>query len=402
MTQSAQTATRPAADVQRKLRGAADEQLAQVVALVDAMPARGAADALIAPLRARLAAIDPIRPLSITRLLFRPLDPVITTGPRWRPGAPAVPRTALSSIGDAVIARLGPLASSIQASIAGCDGKQHAIVNQAGAKLWPPATAMLTQMPIPSDWGFTTGLPAGCYPEIRANIAAVLHQAVPLSQRTRDAGGVDATPAISAILQTTQAHHPAGLGIVLAVLLADGVTAAPVLLAALAMPGAQVDLAVEHTLDRAEHMLTAMLPSVGLAAASFQAAHIAALLDALDAPGVRPALRAQAQRTRQLADEACRSRLLQALDQEFLPKLAATGAELDDAAVTGLESVARGLRRLAMAGRRFGAAAVYDKLLGRTAAGACASINSTLTRMERLRLAELLIGSDAALKLPAV
>lgn len=397
-----QAATRPVADVQRKLRGAADEQLAQVVALVDAMPARGAADALIAPLRARLAAIDPIRPLSITRLLFRPLDPVITTGPRWRPGIPAVPRTALSSIGDAVIARLGPLALSVQASIAGRDGKQHAIVNQAGANLWPSATAMLAQMPIPADWGLTTGLPEGCYPEIRANIVAVLHQAVPLSQRTWSPGGVDAAPAISAILHATQAHHPAGLGIVLAVLLADGVTVAPVLLAALAMPGAQVDLAVAHTLDRAQHVLTEVLPSVGLAAASCQAAHVAALLDAIEGPGARPALRAQAQRIRQLADEACRGRLLEALDQEFLPKLAATGAELDDEAVTGLESVARGLRRLAVAGRRFGAAAVYDKLLGRTAAGACASINSTLTRMERLRLAELLIGSEAALKLPAV
>lgn len=401
MTQLAQPATRPVADVQRKLRGAADEKLAQVVALVDAMPARGAADALIAPLRARLAAIDPIRPLSITRLLFRPLDPVITTGPRWRPGTPTVPRTALSSIGDAVIARLGPLASSIQASIAGRNGKQHAIIHQAGAKLWPLATTMLAQMPIPADWGLTTGLPEGCYPEIRANIAAVLHQAVPLSQRTHGTVGVDPAPAVTAILNATQAQHPAGLGIVLAVLLADGVTAAPVLLAALAMPGAQVDLAVEHTLDRAQHVLITVLPSVGLAAASFQAAHVAALLDAIEAPGVRPALRAHAQRTRQLADEACRSRLLQALEQEFLPKLAASGAELDDAAVTGLESVARGLRRLATAGRRFGAAAVYDKLLGRTAAGACASISSRLTRMERLRLAELLVGSDAALKLPA-
>ena len=402
MAQLAQPATRPAADVQRKLRGAADDQLAQVVALVDAMPARGAADALIAPLRARLAAIDPVRPLSITRLLFRPLDSVITTGPRWRPGAPAVPRTALSSIGDAVIARLGPLATLIQASIAGRNGKQHAVVNQAGAKLWPPATAMLAQMPIPADWGLTTGLPEGCYPEIRANIAAVLYQAVPLSQRARDVGGGDSAPAINAILNATQAHHPAGLGIVLAVLLAEGVTAAPVLLAALAIPGAQVDLAVEHTLDRAQHALTAVLPSVGLAAASFQAAHVAALLDAIEGPSVRPALRAQAQRTRQLADEACRSRLLQALDQEFLPKLAATVAELDDEAVTGLESVARGLRRLAMAGRRFGATAPYDKLLGCTAASACVSVNSTLTRMERLRLAELLVGSDAALKLPAV
>jgi len=288
MTQLTQSATRPVAEVQRKLRRAADEQLAQVVALVDAMPVRGAADALIAPLRARLATIEPIRPLSITRLLFRPLDPVITTGPRWRPGAPAVPRTALPSIGDAVIAQLGPFAQAVQASIAGRDGKEHAIVNQAGAKLWPAAAATLARLPIPAGWSLATGLPEGCYSEIRANMAAVLHQAVPLSQRMRDAGAADSAPAINAILNATQADHPAGLGIVLAILLADGCTAAPVLLAALAMPGSQVDLAVEHTLDRAQHVLTAVLPSIGLAAASFQAAHIAALLDAIEESGARP------------------------------------------------------------------------------------------------------------------
>ena len=86
MAQLAPQQRPPVAEVQRKLHRAANEQLAQVLALVDAMPARGAADALIAPLRARLASIAPARPLSITRLLFRPLDPVITTGPRWKPG----------------------------------------------------------------------------------------------------------------------------------------------------------------------------------------------------------------------------------------------------------------------------------------------------------------------------
>lgn len=402
MAQAAQPAVRPVAEVQRKLRSAADEQLAQVVALVDAMPERGAADALIAPLRSRLAAIEPIRPLSITRLLFRPLDCVITTGPRWRPGVPAVPRTALPSIGTAVVEQLGPLAASVQASIAGRDGRERAVADRAGANLWPTAAAVLARLPLPADWAASTGLPDACYPEIRANIAAVLHQAVPLSQRTRDAGGPDPTPGISEILNATQSEHPAGLGIVLAILLADGATAAPALVAALARPGVPVDPAVEQTLDRAQHMLSTFFPSVGLAAASFQATHIAALLDAIEGPGARPALRALTQHTRELADEACRSRLLQALEQEFLPKFAASGNALDDAAVAGLENEARGLRRLAMAGRRFGAAQTYDKLLGRTAAGACSSTVSTLTRMERLRLAELLVGTDAALKLAVV
>lgn len=397
MAQLAPTVTRPIAEVQRKLNRAADEQLAQVLALVDAMPERGAADALIAPLRARLATIEPARPLSITRLLFRPLDPVIA-GPRWKSGSPAVPRTALSGIGSAIVARLGPVAPPIQTMIAGRKGKDQAVVDQAGATLWPYGAAALTDLAMPADWVVASGLPESCYPEIKANILAVLHQAVQLSQRTQHTA-VDPAPAIIAILAATQAAHPAGLGIVLAILLADGALAAPVLLAALKIPGTQVDLAIEQTLDRAQHLLTAVLPCVGLAAASAQVMHLAALLDAVEGPGMRPALRSQAQRTRELADEACQSRVKQALEQELLPRLAATSAILDDAAVAGLEAVARGMRRLSVAGRRLGKGAAYDKLLRRTAADACMSANSTLTRMERLRVAELLVGSEDALKL---
>ncbi len=290
MAQLASAPHRPVADVQRKLHRAADEQLAQVLALVDAMPSRGAADALIAPLRVRLAAIGPVRPMSITRLLFRPLDPVITTGPRWRPGSPAVPRTALPSIGNAVIARLGSIAAPIQAMIAGYQGKDQAVVDRAGAALWPEAAAVLAELPMPFDWGLATGLPESCFPEIRANIAAVLHQAVPLSQWTRDPGASVPLPIVKTVLTATQTTHPAGLGTVLAVLMANGSSAASVLVAAFALPGQQVDVAVEQTLHRAEYVLTSILPSVGLAAASVQITHIAALLDAVEGPGARPTL----------------------------------------------------------------------------------------------------------------
>ncbi|MBC7801266.1 MAG: hypothetical protein H7Z10_11645, partial [Gemmatimonadaceae bacterium] len=246
-----------------------------------------------------------------------------------------------------------------------------------------------------------TGLPTGCYPEIRNNVVAVLLQAVAIVDIPTDPAGPDATPAVKAILTATQDHQPGGVGIVVAVLLANGVTAAPVLAAALRLPGAQVDPAIEQTLDRAQHVLTTVLPSVGLEPAFLQATQIASLLDAVDGPLARPPLRAQAQRTRVLADQACQARLIQALDQDFLPKLAAANAVLDDGALMALEGVARGVRRLSLVGRRLGDGAVYDKLLSRTAAGAFASSN-TLTRMERLRLAELLVGADAALRLAQV
>ena len=398
-----QLAKHPVTEVQHKLRTAGDEQLAQVVALVDAMPARGEADALIAPLRARLAALEPARPLTFTRLLFRPLDPVIVIGPRWRPGVPAVPRTALPSIGQAIIARLGPAVAPIKEMIAGHNGRERAVAADAGRALWPAAAAVLDRLPLPADWRHVTGLPESCYTEIRSNIEAVLHQAVPLRQRAQDGDATGLVHASStAILAATQAQHPAGLGIVLAVLLADGAEAGPALLAAMAIPGAQVDSAVEQTLDRVQHVLTNVLPSSGLAAASSQAKRVAALLDAIEGPCARPMLRSQTQRTRQLADQACQGRLRQALDQDFLPKLAGPGTVLDDAEVTDLESTARGLRLLATVGRRLGGGTKYDQLLCRTAADACAVTDSTLTHMERLRLAELLVGSDAARRLMLV
>lgn len=389
--------SRPVTEVQRKLHHAADQQLAQVLALVDAMPARGAADALIAPLRPRLAAIEPIRPMSLTRLLFRPLDAVIMAGPRWRPGMPAVPRTALPALGDAIVGQLGPMVKPVQAMIAGQDGRDQAVVAAAGAELWPAAAAIAAALTRPPDWAASTGLPDGCFVEIRTSIAAVLHQAVPLSLVPRD--GADPAAAVKAIVGATQATYPGGLGIVLAILLADGMSVGPGMVAASAVPGPALDQAVEQTLDRAQHLLSTVLPALGLAVASTQAMHVASLLEAIDAPPARPALRAQALRLRTLAEEACRSRLLQGLDQEFLPKLAATAAAADDAGVAALEAVARGLRRLSLVARRLGPAAFNDKVMGSTAHGVCHADGSSLSRMERLRLAEILVGTEAALRL---
>ena len=74
-------------------------------------------------------------------------------------------------------------------------------------------------------------------------------------------------------------------------------------------------------------------------------------------------------------------------------------APLDDAAVDRLESVARDLRRLGRAGRRLGQPAAYDALLARIAKEVGALSAPGLTRMDRLRLAELLVGAQDALRL---
>lgn len=406
-------------DVRRKLVQARDDQMAQVVALVDALSQRGQADALIAPLRPRLALLASSRPITVTRLMFRPLDPVIVPGPRWRPGMPAVPRTALGCLGGAVAPRLGAVGMTIQAILAGlppgasADSARNAAA-RAGAMLWPAAAAVLDNLLTPPDWTDSTGLPPSCFGPVRAAAAAVLHQASRLARLDAgaDDGEIDITAGVNAILIDAQSR-PGGLATVLAMLLAHGPSAA-LLAGAIsggppngalpglaALPAGALDLAVEQSLDRAETLVETVLPGVALAVAAGHARDVAALVAALEQPGSRPSLRAQAGRTRQAADQACRTRMAQAVQQDLMPRLldASDGAPLDDAEVGRLESVARDLRRLGRIGRHLGQPAAYDALLTRIGKEVGGLSAPGLTRMDRLRLAELLVGAQAALRL---
>src|SRR6185437_13356228 len=106
-------------EMQRNLIAARDEQITRVVAVVDALADRSAADALIAPLRPRLQQLRPPRPIRLARLLFLPLDPLIVPAPRWRPGDPLVPRTALTPLADLVRSTDGAVVTRVEASLAG-------------------------------------------------------------------------------------------------------------------------------------------------------------------------------------------------------------------------------------------------------------------------------------------
>ncbi|MGI4944299.1 MAG: hypothetical protein ACRYHQ_27710 [Janthinobacterium lividum] len=406
-------------DVRRKLVQARDDQMAQVVALVDALAQRGQADALIAPLRPRLALLAPNRPMTMTRLMFRPLDPVIVPGPRWRPGMPAVPRTALGCLGAAVAPRLGAAGMTIQAILAGLPpgapgDKMRDTAAQAGAMLWPAAAAVLDNLLTPPDWTDSTGLPPSCFGPVRAAAAAVLHQANRLAGLDAGADGeeINIAAGVNAILIDAQ-FHPAGLATVLAMLLAHGPSAA-LLAGAMsggppsgaspglaALPTGTLDSAVEQSLDRAGTLVETVLPGVALAVAAGHAWDVAALVTALELPGSRPSLRVQAGRARHATDQACRNRMSQAVQQDLMPRLleASNDTPLDDTEVGRLESVVRDLRRLSRVGRRMGQPAAYDALLTQIAKEIGGLSAPGLTRMDRLRLAELLVGAQAAFRL---
>ena len=104
-------------EVSRGLVQARDEQILRVVTMLDAMPHRGEADQVLAPLRPRLARLRPPRPLRFARLLFLPLDLLIVPAGRWRFEHLTIPRTAIPPIAAMVESALGPLGASIVAMI---------------------------------------------------------------------------------------------------------------------------------------------------------------------------------------------------------------------------------------------------------------------------------------------
>lgn len=385
-----------APDVQRRLSQAGDARLSQVVALLDRMEVRGEADALLDPLRPRLAQIAPVRPLTLSRLLFQPLDPVIEPGMRWRPGAAAVPRSALAPLGNAILRRLGSCPAA-QSAIEGRDWSDAAAVAAAGSVLWPAALETLHALPQPPGWG-EAGLGSTSFEAVRESVAAVLQHAGLLHRWPTEPDRPELRRVLAGVLAGTQARNPRGLATVVAVLLANAALAPCVLAAAATLPGTAPEAAIEQALARTERGLAISMPAATLPIACAQALNAVLLLDAVDGPGAQIRFRPLAQQARRAAEAACRSRVVQAMDQEVLPALAAP-AFLDDAAAASLEAATRDIRRLSTVGQRLGSAPAYATLLNRTAAGILSVPGPALSTMDRLRLAELLVGADAALQM---
>src|SRR3954451_19478819 len=129
------------------LRSATDAQLSQVLALIDAMPVRGSADALIAGLRPRVAKLHACRPLTMTRVLFAPLDALIVPPRAWRPGAVTIPRSVLGFVSTPVLTSLPALRAELEMSLKGVLTNDTDGLLAAGDRLWPAAATVLATAP---------------------------------------------------------------------------------------------------------------------------------------------------------------------------------------------------------------------------------------------------------------
>jgi hypothetical protein len=398
----------------RNLAEVNDARVIQVVALVDRMAERGAADDLIEPLRARLGQIRPPRPLRFSRLLFLPLDPIIVPAPRFRAGTPTVPRTALAPFAAVVHAALGPRAAEIETAIAGRTAEDTETVQRVGRGLWPEAAAILTSAPQPPAGWTAAGLPAALYPTLARGVAAVLQQAANLQAIVADAAaGLPISLAVvDAVLADAAPAGPEAWSLVLAVLLGRLPDADAVLVQANAWTARRGDPALRAAFDQVSEAqvaglespdgATAEMAGSDLAAAGIQVHRMVGLLDGLGDEAAPAARRARVTAIRQRVDSCCRTRFANGLAGEFLAPLHALLQSPEPQAVKRLETTARQLRALETEARRVGSAPTYDALL-RQAAVVVRNVASDagLALIEKVRLIEILAGPEEALALLA-
>ncbi len=396
--------------LRRLLVDARADQITRVVAMIDSLPERGEADDLLTPFRARLAEINPPRPLNFPRLLFIPIDPLIVPGPRWRRGTLGVPRTVLTPLARHVGRALAEDATAIEAMIAGRSVADRAVIHAAGAKLWPAAARVLTSASPPPDWQDATGLPVSDHAAIAGAIAVLLAQAVPI-QRLVDglSGGEapdDAEMALRAILASAAERGSQALAVMIALLMnrLPSFSRLPELAREIAAAQDKdgrmaAERATEHTLES-----LANSPAIALAAngtgglvhAAETIAHATTLLTGLaEQSAARPDRQLLIDELRRSIDRACRDSFSLLLERHLLAPLASL-ATVDDDTITGLEAVARDLRAFEQASRQAGSGELYDRIL-RDAGKRIAA--TSLPRIDRMRLVEILNNSDTALAL---
>jgi hypothetical protein len=392
------------------------EKLLRIVAMIDAMGERGAADALLSPLRHRLATLRPARPLRFGRLLFQPLDPVIVPGVHWQPDSPTIPRHALPPITQAVRTLLGDRVHEIDAMIAGCTSCDHAAITRIGSLLWPRAAdAILAAASqgarAPANW-VEAGLRSPLYAPMTHAIGTAWrwhrrlqamemegHSAIPGADQEAIAimvGGIAREPIL------TQA-------MMMAVLLARLPHVASLLQATIAALGtgpeqtalrAAGTRAIEGLTAQLEDGLEAHVSGTDLAGSGPEVRRLSSLLDELARHANTPARRASFIAMRQRLDASCRTRFQTGMLDDLLAPMQARTEALDGASQTQFENAARSLRGLETQARRIGGADLYDDMLGAASqAMQLAANRGVLTLPRQVRLIEILSGPEAAMAL---
>lgn len=403
-------------DLQRTIARAADARIAEIVTFVDSLPERGAADALLAPLRGRLLHIRPQRRMGFSRLLFTPANTMVVSATHWNRNSVTIPRTALRCLAVQARAHLGPIAAGIDARfdarIAGSTEEDRAMILREGQTLWHLAADYFRSAELPDDWTSQTGLAAADHTAIARPLATLLHVATTAEAFADRAGtGRAVSPtqirdclgdAAAWIGRTPSSLPP--IGMLVGVLLARLPRPEDVLVAAGDLAQAAADPSIRQASDLAIDVLlagstTALADQPDLSVVRQDLERLSVLLDTLEQPGpaCRPARRSALAALRRDIDATCRQRF----DAEITRCVQAARDDGEsgatDVETTLLEGDMRRLRRLEATARAFGGGPSYDRAIT-AAAERLAHTSARATRAcDIARLIEILDGPEAAL-----
>jgi hypothetical protein len=395
--------------LKQELTQASNPQVMRIVATVDALMSRGAADDLVAPLRQRLIGLRPPRPLRFARLLFHPLNPLIVPPTRWRLGHLTIPRTALGPIAEQVHRTMGEAGIAMDAAVNGHTDAETDLIVSLGQSLWPEAARILAEPAIPASWE-TTHLGDATYRQLADTVSTLLDQSVALEATSAStANGLMGLRAenIGHILSQVADKHAEVLPMMITLVLVRLPQAAAMLAAF--QPGAAGTALHAATNQAAELLLRQLDEANGveikiatgsLADSGSAVKDIVTLLQSLETAnpgsGRRERLRAILGRL----DTGCKERFAAGLQNDLLMPLGRMTGLPNAAAISTLETVARSLRVLETEGRKAGGGITYDLLLKKAVAAIEAgTVKDLLTPIDQARLVEILAGPDAALAL---
>ncbi|MDB5375320.1 MAG: hypothetical protein JWP04_3962 [Belnapia sp.] len=378
-----------------------DVAVSRIVAFLDGLVDRGELNRILDPVRPRLRGLDTVRRLRFSRLLFLPLDGAIVLPADWTRGEGRMPRNVLRLLADTVQRAMGAAGDATAMATQAFTTHSTDEITRLGAAVWPAAAALLPEQ-APPGWA-DCGISARDYPGIAGVCRAVWAVGPVVWAAVADAEHGPPEPLVQAALEAILPAGPEALAAVLATLLLRAAAPGRVAQMATALHPQMQKIALQ-ALDA---VMAEPPPPFDKLNPQRAAEAAVALADRLEDLARCPLVTGVRQRRllacRQLAEAAFRASYMVTLQQHMLlPVERLRGAEVvQDAEVTAMETAARQLRAMELAGRRLGGALHYEQntqslavRMATIAAGE--SRPGGLRPVDMARCIEILAGSDAA------
>jgi len=398
---TAQPASKELASLAESLSAASDENILRIVAMIDRLPDRSKLDGLLAETRPRLSILRPPRPITLTRLLFLPLSGALVDPHAWRRDPGRIPRTALHLISSLVGDQLGETVQNMTNALRHAVFSDTAMVEKFGQPLWEGA-ARITERITPGMRWTDAGFAPEDFRTMMRLASGVWGHADALWRILRAGETQVSTGALKEALQGPAGEGPEVFAAAFRTLLSQVPnSSAFAALAAGGMPPGTSEIIIEN-LEAWIDTALPELPYYEPYAAAERAEEIGKTMEAL---GLTPFFQIP-RRRRQLSalfwrlEEYCRVMMLEIVDEQILPALAPPAEPFSDLAFVQLERDARAARRLEILGRHFGNDPSYDEIQQRLIKAFTAArkdlASVSLTQVDLLRLAEILLGRDRA------